>query len=335
MKLFTRFAAALAILSFIVNCGGGGAGGSKVESTQRPKTMDGIVMKVATGSSFEFVRSSSSAPALASGDIETGTFFYNFIGTNILTSALDNFIGSKTDVVFPSSITAASYTYRAVNANQGVLTLTGSGNFPTTLTGTYKAGNASNMRLFDEDFFFTSDQVEFDISWGANGGKADPGTAAMRIINSFDPFDRVRAPLTMTLKVGGSLPLNYNPVIDPNRPSKVVPQTLDDQFIAFTNTGSFDPNFNFTIQFITDATPPPSTPEGTEIGTGLMRINGAPAITPGVDYTFRPILGTDTAEVVITGSSTLDGSYILNFLGTDNGSYTGQGVGNTGTFLVN
>lgn len=298
-------------------------------------------MTIATGSSFEFIRSVSSPPALLSGDIETGTFIYTFSGTNIISPPLDNFIGSRTDVIFPNTVTAASYTYRAINENQGVLTLTGSGGFNLPLTGRFGAGNASFMDLFEssstgED----SNQLELDISFSSDGSFVDPGTATMTMLGSTSPFDRVRAPLKIRLKDGRQVPENYNPNIDPNRPSLITPVSLDDSIITFTNTGLGDPSFDFTLQFVADAVGLPGNPP-TEVGTALQRIAGSP-VDDAVDYTWKRTLGTDSGTLVVSGGgNTFDGIYTLNFAGVDNGTYVGEADADTvdeneviGTFLL-
>jgi hypothetical protein len=340
---FIAFLAALATSGILLtSCGsGGGAGVDVSPPTRRPKTMDGILVTVANGGSFEFIRNFSSPPALLSGDIETGTFIYTYFGTNWITPSLENFIGDRTDVQFPNFLSVASYQYRAVNENQGVLTLTATSSLLLPVTGRFSANNGSFMQLFTSDSNgFPNNQVELDVSFTSNGTTISANVATMAIPGSTSPYDRVRSPVIFRLVNGAPIPENYNPDLDPLRPSKIAPVSLNNKVISFTNTGFGDPNYDFTVEFVADAEGIPGNPP-TEVGTGLQRIAGS-VIDDAVNYTYQRINGTDKATLVISnGGNTFDGRYTLDFIAFDQGTYLGEVDAGTpdvneviGTFVV-
>ena len=312
--------AALAPLTMI-SCHGGD-GTSTV--TVRPKTMDGIDLVLDTNVTFELVRNVGTPAALLNGDVESGTFFYNLGG--VQRRQYTNIGGDNSDCRYPDSISSASYTYRAINDTSGLLTLNGIGVNDLVTSGVFNANNGSFCYFFNSDSTGNViNKVEVDMTFSSAGGNITVGTTTVRIPGSTTPnWDTVRVPATVKLAAGGLVPENYNPTIDPLRPSRLCPATLNNTLVNFTN-GAANPANNFTIQFTAESTGIPQTGSNApdEIGQGLMRIAGA-VVSNAVDYTWRRIPGTDTATMVLSGgNNTFDGSYTLSFSGTDNGIYTG------------
>ena len=155
-----------------------------------------------------------------------------------------------------------------------------------------------------------------------------------------DPlYDTVIIPAAISLVSGGPVPTNYNPTLDPDRPSEIAPESLNNKRFQFTN-GSANPNLDFTIQFVADTGS--STPSNIdEIGMGLLRVSGT-AVDNAVDYTYTRTGGTDDAILVVSGSgTTFDGRYTLRFGSAQSGAYIGEVDGDTvdaadvtGTFTV-
>lgn len=338
-----RYASSASVIAFLFSGCGGGSSGDDSTPTIRPKTLDGIVLTLDTNVSFEFVRNTGTPPALASGDVETGTFFYKLGG--VQRRQYPNQGGDNSDTQYPDDVSNASYSYRAVNESSGILTLTGIGINDLNFTGGFNASNGSFVFLFNSDSSGTvNNSVDIDITFASNGGIITSNTARVSIPGSITPqWDIVYVPTKVQLATGGSVPENYNPTIDPNRPSRVVPASLNNLIFNFTNTGIPDPNFNFTVQFVAQATGLQKTKETDpdEIGQGLLRIAGS-VVNDAIDYTWRRIGGTDKGVLTITGSnSTFDGEYTFSFIGTDNGTYLGQADGGTanvaevtGTFSI-
>jgi len=275
-----------------------------------------------------------------SGDVETGTFIYTLTGLNH--RALPNVGGNNTNMHYPDAVSTATYSYRAINETSGILTLTGVAIDDLTITGGVNpAGNFSHLQMFEADSNgFDALVVEIDISFTSNGTTVTSDTITLRQPTSalVNTFDTVRTPSTVLLATGGGVPVNYNPTIDPNRPSKIALASLGNRLFRFTN-GIPNPALNFTIQFTSQ-----STNAGTETGTGLLRLAGAP-VDDAVNYTYTRINGTDNATLVISSangaSTTLNGSYTIGYAGTDSGIYTGSADADTvnpadvsGTFFI-
>ena len=279
---------------------------------------------------------------MLSGDVETGTFLYQRTGPAWGTPAPNNTQGGQTNVLFPETVGVATYTYRAINTNQAVLILTGVGQVNNP--GDPPLGNGSDMRLFISDSEgVENNSVEFDISFSTNGATIGMERVTMELAGFTSPFDQVRI-IDATIRQAGTnapVPEDYNPVIDPLRPSRIVPESLSDKRIDFTNSGLGDPSFDFSIQFIREGEQP-SGGVISEFGTGLLRIDGSP-VDGAVNYTWRRIGGTDTARLVISGSdTTFDSGYTLTFSSPEQGTYIGEVGGDTidieeliGRFRVN
>jgi hypothetical protein len=337
-------AAAAAAAITLSSCGSGTGSDSTISA--RPQSMDGIVLNL-DGLRLEFIRNRGSGLATNPGDFETGTFIYALSGNQL--RQYSNRGGDNSDVRWPDDVTSATYTYQMINETSGILTLDGFAVNDLTITGQFDANNGSFCYFFESDSLGNViTQVQIDMTFEsiasdqfvqltAFSDVRIPGTAAPQ-------YDIVRIPSNARLigaLGGGLIPFNYLPEDDSTRPSRIVPITLNNTTVQFTN-GLGNTALDFSIQFVRDAvdTTDPSV-EPIEIGTGIMRIDNVPVIN-AIDYTWQRIPGTDNATLVINNSgTTLDGSYTLSFSGVDFGTYTGVLDGDTvdindviGTFFI-
>lgn len=332
----------------LASCGSG-HGGEDGPATVRPKTMDGIILKLGNNSAqMEFIRNSSSSAVINSGDEETGTFIYtSFVGVTNL-RYYDNVAGSQSNLLWPQTVAIASYKYRAINESSGVLTLTGTGSiqnivytagngfiYNDSLVVPFVRGSYNDALPLPSLGYDLTKVVQIDLTFSSNGTYASSDTVTLSLPEStmVNTFDTVRIPSTVSLAAGGAVPLNYNPVIDPLRPSLIAPASLSDRLMTAKN-GIPDPTKDFSIQFVADATQPNGSGSGSqpdEVGHGLLRVAGS-AVDVALDYTWRRIAGTDSGELVLSNipddvllpfDNSLNGTYTLNFLGTENGTYAG------------
>lgn len=315
----------------LTSCGGGSASDGDSSTTIRPKTLDGIYLRLSTNADFEFVRNTGTSAAVEDGDIETGAFFYHLVGNNRTT--FPNTAGTNSDTRFPDSVSSATYTYRAINTNSAILTLHGIGFSDLNISGSFNANNASFVYLFES--FSTggvSRDVEVTLTFSNTGGVAATEISKVALVGSPSSFDEVRIPTSIRLVAGGSVPTNYNPYVDPLRDSRIAPKYLGtpNKFFDFTSTAG--PTFNMTIQFQRDTGI--SIPNGSayeEVGHGPLTVNGVTVIG-GVDYTWGRIAGTDTGKLTLSNAgvgSTFNGEYILSFVGTNTGTYQGNADSDT------
>ncbi len=335
--------AAISIIAFgISGCGGGGGSGDDSEPTIRPKTLDGIILQIDTEVRFEFIKNLSSPAALKSGEQETGTFIYEplFAATIIDEKVTqhrtyENLAAGRTLTAFPASIAIASYTYRAINESSAVLTLVGQG------ASTFHFGHQIPFLNAGDPFGTPTNVVQIDLTFSSDGSNVSTNIVTFSLPESpvVSTLDTMRIPSKIGLAAGGSVPENYNPPVDLNRPSKIAPESLSGLLLTAKN-GIPDSSKDFTIQFVKDAgyygnPSDPKTPD--EIGQGLLRVAGS-AIDVALDYTYRRIGGTDNAELVLSNipdnplqpfNKSLNGSYTLAFLGKENGTYTGKVDGDT------
>ena len=307
----------------LFNCGGAGAGSNdKSPETVRPKTFDGIVLTLDSTVRFEFIRNTGSAPALVSGDVETGTFLYTLGGVQLRKYRNTN--GDDSDVRYPDSVSSASYTYRAINTSAGILTLTAVGINDLTTSGTRSANNGSLVYLFNSDSNGTTNNVVvIDLTFSKNGQSITSNEATVRIPGGNQRYDNVLVPTTLSLATGGYVSTNYNPTLDPKRDSKIAPASLNNKLVNYTN-GKPDTTLDFTIQFVADNAGPANNSNIDEIGQGLLRVAGN-SVDDAVNYTYTRTGGTDDAILVISNANnTFDGRYTLKFSGVDNGAYIGE-----------
>jgi len=360
---------AVSLLSFGTSgCGGGGGGEGASEATVRPKTLDALVLKLGGGVQLEFVRNSVSSGALKDGEEETGAFLYTSKMGAVNFRIYDNIGGSQSNLWWPQEVIGGTYKYRAVNSTSGVLTLKGTGTIQSTYYSVKgQVLNSSAVIPFIRGSFYdyyingtyyyyyyydSTNVVEIDLTFSSSGNSVSTNTVTMRLPESrlVGSLDTVRVPSSITLNTGGAVPENYNPEIDPNRPSKVAPPSLHNLLISATN--GTDVTKNFTIQFVKDGSytgPGNSSAGPDEIGTGLLRVAGSP-VDVALDYTWRRIGGTDTAQLVLSNipddptlpfDASLNGTYTFSFLGAGTGTYAGIVDGDTasvadvtGTFIT-
>jgi hypothetical protein len=338
MKFFLKLLASASACALLASCGG--SRGEDSGPTRRPKSLDGIVLTLSNNVTFEFVRNAGTPAAVANGSFETGTFFYRLGGAQV--RQYPNVGGDNSDTRWPDSISGASYVYRAVNNESAVLTLNGVGVNDLVTTGNFNANNGSFTFLFNSDSGGTvSNQVDVDLTFRSTGLNVDTDVATVSIVGSafLDTWDTIRVPAGVRLVSGAAVPENYDPVIDPFRPSRIVPESLTNSLYRF-NHGGADPQFNFTLQFTRDLVGVGGSTT-TETGSALQRVAGS-VTDVGVNYTWTRIGGTDTGRLVISGgNNTFDGGYILSFAGPDSGAYVGQAddltpdpAEVTGTFTV-
>lgn len=320
---------ALLSVALLTGCGGGG-GDDDTPPTVRPKTLAGLIIKFDSGAKFEFLRGNQSGRAILNGDVESGAFIYTLTGNQL--RQYPNQGGDTSDTRWPDDISNASYEYRAINDTSAVLTLYGVGVNDLQTSGGFNANNGSFTYLFNNDSFFIDiNEVQVDLTFSTDGNVIDANVSTIRIPGSSAPhYDVIYVPSSIERTSGGSVPENYNPDVDPNAESIIAPESLNDLVINYTN-GIPDPNFDFTIQFVTLATnlQQQNNNGPDETGQGLLRIGGAP-VDLALDYTWKRITGTDDGILTLSGSgTTFDGNYTIKYIGLDSGDYIGEVDGDT------
>ncbi len=329
--------------------------------------MDGIVLDLDSAASFEFIRNTGTAGAVRNGDTENGTFLYTPKIANDALKNYDNLNGDKSNFRYPLSVTAATYTYRAINDSSGVLTLTATGAFDPFFTlppGSNIALNESWIRLFfsysPQTFTSTTRVAEIAITFKDNVSFVTSEIVTLRLPESplVNTFDTVRIPSKITLATFQPVPLNYNPVVTERAPSRIAPATLTNRLMKATN-GTPDATKDFTIQFIADASTPglETAADSQEIGRGVLSVFNPSSVPPGLtavgialDYTWRRIAGTDRGELTLSNipdnpafpfDNSLNGTIVLSFNGQESGTYSGSADGDTanpadvsGTFII-
>ncbi len=335
---FTALSLPLICSLALTSCGGGGGGGDGDDTpdTTRPKTLDGTIITLPGGVAFSFSRNTGTSPALTNGETETGSFVYSPPAINL--QQFQNINGDMSDISFPDALSDRTYTYQAVNENSGVITLTGVSSNNLNQTGIFNAANQSFTYYFHSDSGTalitspaTNPSVQMDITFNNNGGiTVSVSSIVLSIVGSNFPNLDTTLPISpaFTLAGGGSVPFNFNPEVDPNRPSAIVPESLNGLLVFFTN-GAPNPADDFRVQFSSDFTfDNINNPNIDEVGSGLQRVgaNSDLTLTGGesVGYTWRRIPGTDNATMVLSlGGNTFDGSYELQFTSENTGSYIG------------
>lgn len=303
------------------NCGGGGSGSGSDNSppTVRPKSLEEITLTLDGTVKFSFFPNRNSQ-ALRSGDIETGSFTYVRAGAQV--RVYPNAAGTRSNIVYPDSVSSASYTYRAINDSSAVLTLTANGNNDSTFTGIKESiFGIGYADLFDTDSFeIPNNVVNIDLTFTGNGSFIISNIATVRIPGGDPAYDTALIPSSIGFTFGGFVPANYNPIIDPLRESRIAPASINNKLFNFRN-GDSDDNLNFTIQFTSDNSQTDIVE--SEVGAGLLRISGI-AIDNAINYTYERIPGTDDATLVISNAdNTFDGSYTLRFSSGSGGRYIG------------
>jgi len=321
----TAFAAMAAASLAMSSCGGGGGGSDEDDSppTTRVKTMDGITLTLSNTNNFEFTRHAGTPPAALNGSMETGSFTYSRNGNEL--HYIENSAGSRSNVFFPDTLNGngGTYTYLGQNDGGGVLILTAKGSTNNTIDG-----GAPRLYLVpDTDLFIAtadgdpSTQLRIDLTFTATGSTVSTGVSSTKMVESSNPFDDLDCATNIFLTAGGSVPVNYNPYIDPLRPSKITPASLQKKLFRFEHGGG-DSSKDFTLQFASEVT---GTDTVVEVGSAIQRIGGAIGDAPAVNYTWTRIGGSDTGRLVISGGgNTYDGTYTLTFLSSSSGNYLGS-----------
>ena len=327
-----QIASALALLALCISlpsCGGGGGGSDGSPSTVRPKTLDGITFSLDSKATFRFTRSIGSGPAETTSDVETGVFTYT---GNSTPKAYNSTQSNITNVIFPRSITSGTYTYQPTNSVGGTLTLTGNAIYtlPTQLPFPF---NPVLIPFISDSDGNENRVVTVNVTFVSSGSFISANSAVVSVLGGGDPdFDSVVVPATVTLTSGGGVPPNYNPTLDPNRPSVIAPATLNNAVLTF-ESGTNNPAFDFSLQLAADASGTGSM-NVDEIGQAILTVNGT-IITNSEAYTYKRTPGTDDAVLVLSGSgSAVDGSYVLSFSGTQVGTYAGSTPDLSGSFVV-
>lgn len=334
------------------SCGGsgGGDGDGDGEETIRPRTLDDISITLPGGIAFDFSRSVGTAPAISNGQTEIGSFVYRPGISNF--QNYPNQGGTTSDTLFPDSLSDRTYTYQALNATSGIITLTGVAVNDLNVTGGFESANDSFT------FFFHSDSsqddlleapsnptIQMNVTFNQLGATSiEISSLILSIVDSVEPeFDVTFPPEPIiALTDGGTVPINFNPETDPNELSAIVPESLNGLFLIFSS-GDSNFNDNFSFQFVSvDATDPSS--EIDEVGSGIQSIGFTNTTQPdvegsaGVQYSWRRIPGTDNATLTFSnGAENFNGSYLLQYSSESSGFYTGTGPNNSGlsgTFIV-
>jgi len=338
LKFLLKFSYPVFAALMLSHCGSG-SGTDAEEDTVRPKSLDDITLTLDGSIQFDFISNMDSGRAVRNGDEEFGTFIYRPAGTGF--RKYPNILGTVTNTDWPARVNGASYRYRAINSTSGIITLfaTGSGGRPS-FTGISREPNGSQISFFR----YTSPIFELnetrtlvlDVTFGSNGAVVSSNEITANVPESPEQgLDTIRIPSSVMLTSGGPVPVNYGTQIDPNRPSRIVPESLDRRLLVATN-GIPLPSLDFTLQFTKDATQPTfGTGANTEIGQALLRVVSSP-IDSAADYTWQRIPGTDTGTLTLSnsGSALFDRAFTLNFIGVDSGTYAGGTAQTSGTFTL-
>ena len=322
-------AIALSSITF-TSCGSGAGGdgnGDGTPATTRPKTLEGVVLSVQGQPRFEFIRSFSSQGAALDGQSETGTFFYNLTGVQyILLSPINQ--AQQIGGAFPDQLSGGTYTYTALNSTSATLTLRGSANVAGTITGVPPLESVeAYFFIFGRDG--TTNEVTFDITFTEQGNRVTVDTILARI--GPNPLTQDRFLLSnsnVQLRTGSPVPPNYNPPLDPLRPSRIVPTALGGSLLDMDVAGGTAEDF--TLQ-LTQTGAPSTGPNGTvsETGMAVQRVGpGGATIFSGASYTWSRIPGTDDGTLVISnGDPALNGEYRLAFASPLAGTFSGVRTG--------
>ncbi len=324
----TTGVAALAIGLSLPSCGGGGGDGTP---TVRPKTLDELVI-VIDGQRFAFNRTIGTPAAISNGDIEVGTFLYTAssgdAGNLVFNyESVDSELADA-DVSWPTEIQTVGYQYIPNTNLSGTLILEG---FDVN------ASQAGPVNVFGQSQFDIDNELTIELVFTTNGSTINLGQTVIRSLNGGQLGPEGYVVNTASIETSNSTPVpeNYNPEIDENRPSKIVPESLDGDLFR-GNNDTDDANDFFILFGATGTRQTPSDP-ADEWGLGSLVVDGGAAIIDGLSYEWTRIDGTDTATLRIFGvqapNTFMNGTYLVTFLGNDNGTYDGGAPERTGTFL--
>ena len=338
-------AAAVAVAVALPSCGGGGGGINN--ATLRPKTLDNLVLTVDNQFVFRFFRTPGTPAALTNGDIESGIFLFSTPTSGSLVPAdstlVEDVRGAATSLTFPSDAQSVGYTYEATNNSSGVIRITA---FDLNNTQLSPLPNT----VFGVNPGEVPNDVDISIVFNSDGAIVSVENVIFRS-STIEPGVVLDAGILTS--GGGPVVENYNPEVDPNRPSEIVPEDLSGGTNFFCTHG-IDPVVNipsqdFVLVFSPDAGYVPALPTDPD-DQGEFQLTVFDPMSGLVDaevtaaglYTWKRIGGTDTATLVLSNipddpalpfDTELNGTYTFSFLGDDNGEYIGVDDDRSGTFL--
>jgi hypothetical protein len=343
-KLAAMTSAVLATSS-LMNCGGGSAN-SDATATVRPKTLDQLRMTVNGLFNVEFRKASNSSIAEQNGQQETGAVIYVQVNENL---TLTSITGKNVICYAPNTLGSATYTYTAINDNQGEIRIVGN-------TPTYPRLVDPTTIIVDEgwDIFPTDGAVPgtdstlvFNVTFATDGntitGLNNLLFAPTDIANAVTFVGGAVTTEDLTIQTAGTLtvaatsepvPVNYGGTGVDNT---LANESLDNRTISFTpNTGAF-----YSVDFATTSQLPLVNNVSSESGKVIVKGSGGLVIVSESTYSYSTIPGTDNATLTIdSDSGTLaDGTYTLDFTSVESppqnasGTYSMGGV--SGTFTVN
>lgn len=356
--------ASVASSALLVSCGGGGSG-SGSSATERPKTLDDLILTFdELNISLEFRRSEFSPVETSLSAPETGSVGYTFVNTENIEVSLGTNV--QMEVAWPENFTNLTYTYRPTSDVSGTLTLHSEG-------GTFVFGTGNNAGHtafpFDASINYTDAISHFPDSSIVGTTQFNP-TYELTFINngvsitSVDIIARPESIANTYIITGGTTFLVENDVsyvtssILRTSAGAVVPvnYTQDEQTGSIADTGldaktlQFTPvatgsgtglflNSSFEYTFSNDgALSFGNEEEGSAVYTDIA--NGQLFPTVNVSYEYEFTDGSDLAELVLEadGSGPPVGEYSLFYtsLQTDpqgnplrQGTYTISAPGTT------
>ena len=113
-----------AIVSTLVlsSCGGGGSGSNDPNFTERPRTLDDLILTLDdTAIALEFRRSSTSPREASIANPETGSVGYTFVNDGNEEASIG--LGTVMQIAYPQTLQSLSYSYQPINDVSGLLTL--------------------------------------------------------------------------------------------------------------------------------------------------------------------------------------------------------------------
>ncbi|GAA5495808.1 hypothetical protein Rhal01_01987 [Rubritalea halochordaticola] len=365
IKPFCKLCAASAVVGSsltMTNCGGGvSASGSNF--TIRPKTLEGLELTL-DGPTLKltFARSATSDSANKSGDSEFGSVLYNYDGdTQVHTSVASTPI----DAVWPHNVGEISYEYVAINDSAGELRLNvNSADYiieNDAMHGVNRVGPNVNSDI--NVFYFSGDltmsTTRFLMTFTNDGSnlqkvaiRVEPDDeTTVRVVNDDNDADFTGL-LTLdqlsfltegTLKIaasGGPVPTNYN-VFDNGNDlvvSSIPNASLSGRTVFFTPDAA-DP---FSLACAANAS---GAFDVDEIGQCIYREDGGTIITNSADYEYDRLPGLDAAELKLSQTLTIDGTYVMTYTSPESETQRAAGTyvvrapgqpydGQTGRFII-
>lgn len=361
----TWAAAAVAIAGTVAlsNCGGG-ISGSDNSVTIRPKSLNGLQLSLDnSAATIQFVRSADSTSAINNGEVETGAIRFSQVKNLVSRQMLD---GTATDVYYPVTTERITYRYRALNETSGLLQIIAAraGYTPTAapsplvdrvfyysttdtvsttnyfLTFSTDGNSITNVEIrvapnaVNADEFFFQHYVSPVVGWIDTTGEKTTQENVTYLVEG-----------ALTYVSGAAVEVNYDYTDpdDPNEESTISINTLDARTIFFipdnpafdTFSGTHSAGINSGAEF-------------TEQGSVLVFDDENNVSIGSGNYTYDKVNGTDNAELVYSGNTGEDNTFLLNFRSVESaedapltqrssGFYEIQGgleAGETGFFYI-